>query len=195
MGLVFRCLLSPIVNYLLCTLLTREALANGKPTFLRMSHACYRHWYPCYGGAKRNVGHQVRKPSVRRLCLVSGSAVYFGCFPFRCRGWPEAIPENIAAVLFLLRRCVRSLLRPQRHLGSPTIRCRKCCGFCTSRPAHIHGGHRSIRAVGCSNACHHFSEVYRSHSDVGRRVFGRTPRITCAGHITIRLRRTPSAPP
>lgn len=37
--------------------LTREALANGKPTFLLMSHACCRHWYPCYGSAKRNFGH------------------------------------------------------------------------------------------------------------------------------------------
>src|SRR5262245_42849487 len=89
---------------------SRSSLANGKPTLLLMSHARCWYWHSCHGGSERNSGHQVRKPGICCVCIVSGGAFHFGCFPFRCRGWCEAIPEDSAAVLFLLGRRVRSLL-------------------------------------------------------------------------------------
>lgn len=155
-----------------------------------MSDACNWSWYPSYGGAKRNIGIEVRKHSIRRLGVVSCSAVYLGCFPICSGGWPEAISKNIAAVLLLLRRCVRGLLRPQYHLGCSAVRHRKRRGFCTSGTTHIHGGHRSVRLVGCTNACRHFAKINRSHSDGGRRVSGGTSCVTSERRITLHGRPT-----
>ena len=67
---------------------------------------------PVMAALSATLGTKYESPAFAASVLFSGGAVYFGCFPFRCRGWSEAIPENIVAVLFLLRRCVRSLLRP-----------------------------------------------------------------------------------
>src|SRR4029078_10204771 len=156
---------------------SEESLANGKPTFLLMSDASCRYWYSRYGRAERNLGHQVWKPGVRRVCLVSGSAVDFGCLPFHCRGWPEAIPENVGPVLLLPGRRVRRLLRPPRHVGSATIGRRQRRRLRTSGPDHFDVRHRSVRPARCSDACDNIAEVYRSHSDVGRCVFGRIPRL------------------
>jgi bacterial/archaeal transporter family-2 protein len=67
-----------------------------------MSHACYRHWYPCYGGAKRNVGTKYGSPafaaSVLFLVVLSISVAFL----FAVEGGLRPFPKTSLPFYFYL---------------------------------------------------------------------------------------------